>query len=333
MLLVTVITSIPPFHSKREVDGDDFTGVYHNACIDSWACLGADVVSVNSVAELGNHPVGKSRYSVATVEPDGSADCGKPLVLWNDLIDAAIESSSEQIVFINSDVFIHRPSELAQLISELRPGQAIVGRRTNIKSLKNSEASIYRLGFDLFVLHRKDLSLLRYPKALYFGDPWWDYVALCNLLLAGVTVTALDSVHMLHLIHETAFSKERWASIGFEIIDHLYKSTQARGDQPKTASAMTMVGLITDCYDRIQRGTRSGGGHGISNLAGEPSEPADDSPLRKFSHGLVRHTEEVLDFKSDGLDQFSVANACSGLLEALSERQGESATSPVTSAE
>jgi hypothetical protein len=332
MLLVTVITSIPPFHSKREVDGDDFTGVYQNACIDSWARLGADVVSVNSLAESGGHPVGQSRYSVATVESDGSVACDKPLVLWNDLIDVAAECSSEKIVIINSDIFIHRPGELAQLISELRPGQAIVGRRINIKSLKSSEASIYRLGFDLFVLHRRDLSLLRSPKDLYFGDPWWDYVALCNLLLCGVTVTALDPLHTLHLFHEAAFSKERWASIGFDIMDHLFKGIQARGDQPETASALVMTDLITECYDQIFRAGPAGGQE-ISNLGGEFSEPVDDSPLRKFSHGLARHAEEVLDFRSDGLDQFSVANACAGLLETLSERQGESATSPVTSAE
>lgn len=316
--MVSLITSIPPFHSKREIDGDDFTGAYQIACRDSWSRLGAEVVSVNSEVESGAHTAGHNGYSVVTVDTDGSAACGKPLVSWNDLVNTAIGRDSDQILFLNSDIFVHRTDELLPLISELRPGNAIVGRRVNIKSLKGKEAAIYRLGFDLFAVHREDVDLLRSPIEIFFGDPWWDYVALCNLLLRGVTVSTCDPIHILHLFHEAAFSKERWSSIGIEIMGHMFKNLPHRGTALSNHSSLAIAELITACHDQVERVNSTAKNQEISQLRSECNLPGHDSALRMFSHGLIHHTETALNFQPDGLDPLITAQACAVLSEEMS---------------
>jgi hypothetical protein len=81
--------------------------------------------------------------------------------------------------------------------------------------------------------------------------------------------------------------------------------------------------LITNCHDQIQRRANTAINPDISQKGSECNHPDPDSPLRVFSHGLIRHTERTLNFQADELDSSIVAEACAGLSEELNRRSLE----------
>ncbi|CAK8724236.1 hypothetical protein LDFHOB_14060 [Candidatus Electronema aureum] len=218
--MISVITSIPPVSPSRKIDTNEVGITYRNLCINSWKEVGDDIISVNNIHETNilNKIDGIEVYAVNS---DGSSVSGRPLVLFNDLIDCAIQSDSKFILITNSDIFLTNTDDLKKQIRSLDKGEAIVSRRINVESLKENKGYTYRLGYDLFVLHRSDLEKIYKQKTMFFGEPWWDYFFLSIILLHGMRIKHIDSSYVLHLSHKEAFSTERWNLIGKDILKEL----------------------------------------------------------------------------------------------------------------
>jgi hypothetical protein len=159
---------------------------------------------------------------ICTVESNGCSVSGRPLVLFEDLLRCAVnETTSELIALTNSDIFFANAEDLKKQACLLNEGEAIVSRRINVQSLQQSAGSTYQWGYDLFVLHRKDIEKLYREKTMFFGEPWWDYHFLSNIILNGITIKPVDSSHVLHVSHKEAYSQKRWFDIGKTILKNL----------------------------------------------------------------------------------------------------------------
>ncbi|MCP9926733.1 hypothetical protein [Cyanobium sp. CH-040] len=227
-------------------------------------------------------------------------------------------SESPIIAIANADIYMNMPDSVRELISLLQPGEAIVGRRTNIHSLQEKRASIYRLGFDLFIIHSSDIDkLLRHSNNLYFGDPWWDYDLLTNLIASGIQIRPLKPIHVLHLSHQHAFSKDRWADIGFNSIQDMRNLINQIPHSRMSQEGLTLSKLIERVHSQIinffttQDACNSGSAFQLS------SDEHHVKPLREFAHGLIDLGENVLGLQNEFDDSSDITTACSLLLDRL----------------
>lgn len=211
---ITIITSIPPVCPSRSVDGSDIGGAYRQACVDSWQRFAERIVSVNSCNEAQAVAAANSGVAVRSVESDGMAVAGRPLVLFDALLQCAVEEKTDLIALTNSDIFLADAAVLRQQAELLQSGEAMVSRRVNVQSLHNLTGASYKWGYDLFVLRREDIAKLYRETTLFFGEPWWDYYFLSNIVLNGMAVKPTDSSHVLHLAHKEAYSSDRWLATG-----------------------------------------------------------------------------------------------------------------------
>ncbi len=211
---ITVITSVPPVIPSRPIDGNDVGKAYRQACIDSWQCFGGRIISVNNNKEADAVRAATSGISICPVASDGTAVAKRPLVLFDDLLHCAAQEETELIALTNSDIFLADAEMLREQAVCLKSGEVLVSRRVNVESLRNASGSTYKWGYDLFILRREDIARLHRETTLFFGEPWWDYYFLSNLILSGLSVVTTDSAHVLHLAHKEAYSSERWLATG-----------------------------------------------------------------------------------------------------------------------
>jgi hypothetical protein len=196
------------------LDGRDVGRAYRLACVDSWGRLGDRIVSVNNNQETAAVTVAHDRVAVCAVQSNGMSVAGRPLVLFNDLLRCAVDENADLIALTNSDIFFADAEALRQQAATLKSGEAIVARRVNVQSVSSGSGSTYQWGYDLFILHREDIRRLYREETLFFGEPWWDYYFLSNIIVNGITVRPIDSAHVLHLAHKEAYSPERWLATG-----------------------------------------------------------------------------------------------------------------------
>jgi hypothetical protein len=297
--MITVITSIPPSSPKRVIDEKIFETSYRDACIDSWKKLGAEIITINSFKEYDAVKAGIPQIKVIGVDSDGTAVTGKPLILFYDLIKGALATNSEVFVITNADIFFSHVSQISDIIHKMQPKDAIVARRVNVESLNASLGSSYRWGYDLFVVHREDLNMLCPDRDLYFGDPWWDWRALCNLVFNGINITCLDSSHVLHLLHKDAFTFDRLAEIGNKQLPKLFKIVNSQSYDNSTATAIKLAEIIHK-FERMLVHYKQ---INMSNLQYE----IDISFHHRFTLVLTHFAEQIIGFNSSSPEQISLA--------------------------
>lgn len=312
-----MLTSVPPFTPKRETDLGSVSEQYRNSCIQSWQSVGDRAISVNSVAEQ-NHSRNQLGIQFTFVESDGRRDTGRPLILFNDLVDVAIDSDCEFLLLTNSDIFLARQPELLDEIAGTGEGQCLVSQRANITSLANSEAEAYDWGYDLFVVHRNDFKKLRTDIPMYFGEPWWDYHVLCILQLRGVEIVPLECSHVLHLVHPEAYSWSRWTEIGSASLNDLSRSairseSCSTLDQTQSSELSKRIRESHRLLKSLRRVDRM-----LWNFARElysrPQAPYSDPRyfvLQQYSHSLRQHANDALRFQA--VNNEFVERACQEL--------------------
>jgi len=247
---ITVITSIPPACPSRSVDGNDIGGAYRQACVDSWQRFADRIVSVNSCNEAEAVAAANSGVAVRSVESDGMAIAGRPLVLFDDLLQCAVEEKTDLIALTNSDIFLADAAVLRQQVELLQSGEAMVARRVNVQSLHNLTGASYKWGYDLFVLRREDIAKLYREKTLFFGEPWWDYYFLSNIVLNGIPVKPTESAHVLHLSHKEAYSSDRWLATGMFSLKTLRDNIEA-GSISSDAAAQLFSDVVVNTSDLL----------------------------------------------------------------------------------
>lgn len=223
---ITIITSIPPTCPFREIDSRELSKEYRASCVDSWKRFGDRIVSVNNSQEAHLLRGEIDGVDICTVESNGCSVSGRPLVLFEDLLCCAANEKSEIIALTNSDIFFANAENLKRQACLLNEGEAIVSRRINVQSLQKNAGTTYQWGYDLFVLHRKDIEKIYREKTMFFGEPWWDYYFLSNIILNGITIKTVDSLHVLHVSHKEAYFQKRWLAIGKTILKNLVNNIE-----------------------------------------------------------------------------------------------------------
>jgi len=315
--MITVITSVPPTPPQREVDQNAYSGLYRMACVDSWNRLGPRVISVNSSKESELLKGVLPELEIFSVDSDGSEKVGKPLVLLDDLIRTAQSMETDIIAFVNADIYLANVEKIKDLLVNVTPGSAIVANRTDIVSLDKMQGSTHSGGYDLFVVHRDDLRKISTKDDLYFGDPWWDYHALCNLVLSGVSVTSLDSSHVLHLYHDFAFTWDRWTDIGKATLEDLNATVKSQKYDKSNSNSKALACLIKGLVKNVHRCDRPAHIHFARMMSGRKPCELEKNSLLKFANKLVIFAEHSLGFQPASQEQ--IALGCVELKMALSQ--------------
>jgi hypothetical protein len=210
--------------------GRDIGESYALHCIASWHAAGFSPISVNSAAELANRPINAKGVQILSVKRDAMARTGRPLVFLEDMLAAALSLESDWIAITNADILLDPQFDLAATVFRLRPGEALVSKRTEIERPEDRSGPTYELGFDFFAVHRQDLARIR-DFGLIFGEPWWDYILPLILLLQGVDLARSAEPFVFHLRHEERWKREIWCDMGWscaEQLGHILEHEAAR---------------------------------------------------------------------------------------------------------
>jgi hypothetical protein len=247
----TMITSIPGKCPKRKVDHVDIGDKYRRVCINSWKDISDNIISVNNIIESNFVKEIDCQIEVHEVPSAKFANTNKLLVLLDDMLKAAIFSNAEIVIITNSDIFLSKKNELEEKINKVQPGCAIVSKRTNIDSVLQGIGCTYRLGYDLFIMHKNDLQKNFSEIPLFFGEPWWDYFLLCKMILNNINIMSIDSSNVLHVSHKPTFSKENWIKIGIASITELIKYEKKNRYTDRGCNNFYMSKLIKKTSKRI----------------------------------------------------------------------------------
>jgi hypothetical protein len=188
--------------------GSDVGRAYQEDCISSWTQAGFEPISVNSRREIVKQAVRMIR-----VDRDASTITGRPHVYFGDLIDAArSEAFGSTVAMVNADILFPPRTDLADRVSDLRPGQVIFSRRLDRADPERSPGTPYPYGFDFFAAHADDLTGLS-DTHLVFGAPWWDHFFPLAMHMRGCHLEQIEPA-VIHLEHTERWSPYMWEVLG-----------------------------------------------------------------------------------------------------------------------
>jgi hypothetical protein len=176
----------------------------------------------------------------------------------------------------------------------------------------------YRLGYDLFVIHREDFPTIRTDTDIYFGEPWWDYHALLQLILHGIEVIPVESAHVLHAAHQESWSADRWEKIGIKMLNMLRPVVPKEHNYRGNLQGLNLARMLREFYHFVDDCGSTGYRRILRRLLSRPPCVIDEMFLREFSQRLRSFAEEILSFRQ--IDQGHLTMACLELSEALQPR-------------
>jgi hypothetical protein len=249
MVRVPLVTSIPPSLSRLTPDGTDLGPAYLERCRQSWRAAGFEPVSVNSAREVEKFGADFTGVRMVVAARDASAETGKPLVYFHDLLAAAISVAHDgPVALTNADVLLEG-GELAAQVSAIRPGHAVFSRRIDVATPLSRDGLLYAHGIDFFGVHAQDLVKLQ-DGGFVFGAPWWDYYFPGALVASGVTLRPLFVQPAYHLRHEERWDPAQWRLFGSRFLEHV--------------PALLRDGRATQAHDYLRRLDRLLGRGGLA---------------------------------------------------------------------
>lgn len=202
---MNLYTSIPPKVS-RIVDGQEVGHLWTRMCIDSWKRAGYDVVSINSAREAEQISSIYPDVNVQSVDRDGMATVGRPLIYLSDLLSVAIKDGSSFFAIANADVMFLNDAAIA--LKDWTPELGFAySTRLDIDDLAGANPRLHG-GVDFAILKVSDLQGLEFPDFL-FGTPWWDYWLPLAMNCKGVKGCRLAYNHLPVIAH--LFHGDRWS--------------------------------------------------------------------------------------------------------------------------
>ncbi|RPH92437.1 MAG: hypothetical protein EHM68_17215 [Lysobacterales bacterium] len=231
---VPLVTSIPPQISRQATDGTEIGREYALACIRSWRTSGFHPVTVNAEGEGVPEWASSEEIGRLTVKRNAREQFGRPLVYLHDLIAAARSLTEGPVVVVNSDILLEMNSAMQQRISNIRPGECLISRRTDIHDLDCRVGQEYARGFDFFACHSHDLA--EYANHDFvFGMPWWDHYFPIHLFLGGLKSLPAAQPFAFHLAHEEAWERSSWFMLGNRFLDAVRSETLKNGENAPLA--------------------------------------------------------------------------------------------------
>ena len=210
---IALFTSIPPT-MVRMVDKLDVGKQYQLRCMRSWAGLGTPVISINPEPEIDLLTSKFPDLEIIAVPGVQHHAITRPLVALNDLLDKALGTDAEVIVYVNSDIELTRFPVLRSILERVGPGHALLGQRMELATPDSTDGPVCTVGFDVFAIHRTDLIALRTTVPLFIGAPWWDYHVVAQLLLNELKCTYIDPTSIRHLAHSGGWDLSVWQELG-----------------------------------------------------------------------------------------------------------------------
>lgn len=213
-----LFTSIPPRFVRKDKAGVDFGRDYFSRCVASWRTCNLEPISINSRAEQESQLTREFGICRVEVERDALDLCGKPLVYITDFIRAACSAGEGPLVIANADILLDIPPETSERIAAIQPGECLVARRVDIRSMDVCKGNEYRSGYDFFAYHTHDLRGIA-DSPFVFGLPWWDHFLPIAIFLQGVRPIGPGKGIAYHLEHT-----ERWEWQSYSRLGHQYIS-------------------------------------------------------------------------------------------------------------
>ena len=204
-----VATSLSPTMRRTDGRGCEVGASVQRTALASLRAAFGEVVAFNFTEELA----GLARdYPMARLVDVGSKDrapFARPLVDFAHVWTFFERSEHTILALTNSDVFfVADPASVAGAIAAAHDG-LVAYHRTETSNLHAPNGPTFRVGYDLFLFHRRLLQTVRLD-GLAFGVPWWDYALPVMAARAGVPILLGDSSSVRHLTHEVAWSRELW---------------------------------------------------------------------------------------------------------------------------
>src|SRR6185437_14415608 len=212
-----LFTSVPTRFVRKNKAGVNFGDDYFSRCVTSWRTCNLEPSSINSQDEEES-PLARE-FGVRRVEVERNAFdvCGKPLVYLTDFTRAACAAAEGPLVIANSDILLDIPPETSERIAAIQPGECLVARRVDIRSMDVYKGKEYRSGYDFFAYHTHDLRRVA-DSPFVLGLPWWDYFLPIAMFLQGVRPIGPGSGIAYHLHHTERWDWQNFSRLGYQYI-------------------------------------------------------------------------------------------------------------------
>jgi len=279
---IALFTSVPP-NLVRMVDGVDVGAQYQLDCMRSWDALGFPVTSLNPILELHLLATRFPNLRTVAVPRAQHPAITRPLVALNDLLDRVLDDDAEVIVLVNADIELAGFKELRSTLEGVTAGHALVGQRMELVTPDSTDGQVCTAGFDVFAIHRNDLSQLRTYVPLFIGAPWWDYHMVAQLVLNTISVNTLDPKHIHHLSHSGGWSIDLWNALGVEFGRDLLKRIRRQGSEHGAAKNARLTVLLKEFELKIRRGQRPAFKAAVRQLVGHSQGILEMDDLHRFA--------------------------------------------------
>ncbi|SLN09754.1 hypothetical protein ROG8370_00078 [Roseovarius gaetbuli] len=210
-----IVTSIPPFFSRKDAMGQEIGDAHLSACIKSWRACGFEPVTVNAETEALHPLIKEHDVRVVRVTRDASEFTGRPHVFMNDLLNAALSLQSERIFIINADIELEMDETAKQRLANLGPTQAIGVRRRDYHGDNTKADAPYDGGIDLLGAGREALANIDCGQLIY-GMPWWDHYLPLMLFWQNCEFLPGTGIKIWHLAHDGRWNKKQYIRSGQE---------------------------------------------------------------------------------------------------------------------
>ena len=207
-VLGAIVTSMHGTPSRVAPSGEEYGRDWLDLCVQSWLELSDCIVSVSESAPLDPR--------VRWIQTNG-----RPSIA--DLFAAMPQEEGAHTVLCNADIVV--AEDLKRLCGQFDPAAVYMAHRVEVE-LNNTNPelldakSIYRFGFDLFLLPPEFVRFVcdsrAFPPEFHVGEPWWDYLLALLALAAGFPVKRLplDQELALHYSHPIGWDRARWLKLG-----------------------------------------------------------------------------------------------------------------------
>ena len=188
------LTSISPRHHIGEAQLD---------AVKSWIKAGFEVVSINAPEEIA---VLKDQYPVKFVECHRTMRglFKAPYVPISAFIDYAKEHKLEQVMLINSDIFlVGKIEHYWQKASE----GLVFSNRYDHDNFENPKR--YDLGFDVFIINQSFYHVIT-QSMFSMGQTWWDYWLPYRFIKENIPVYLVKEALFFHQLHPVQYSDAEW---------------------------------------------------------------------------------------------------------------------------
>lgn len=231
-----VITSISPTHHN----------VFAQAiAMRSWVNSGFEVVSMNAREEAEALAPYYPGVKFITTQRTGAGSFKAPYVSISAMIDHARESGKDYCILANSDIVLASPEQLEENMAAASLGMLIANRHDHNGDFQNP--TIYKYGFDVFVIHRELLSDI--PQSLFvMGQTWWDYWLPWRFIKLGHTVTIMTTPAFMHHRHPVQYDQKEWERMTEHFV---WMERYPMRGQPMTGRLAQRI--TNDVYKHIMR--------------------------------------------------------------------------------